>query len=123
MRDSYDLGFDRPVVGFPRLRSGIPEAWNRLYRRLELFGGDGPRTLELARGVRMTRTIEKILVIETMAHIVPAAVAGVIEGAAVGAPAAGAETLVPAAASVPGTTLNSTLGALAGALRTAATLN
>jgi hypothetical protein len=72
MLHSYDLG--RPAVGLLRLRSGTPETWYLPYCRLDLFARDGPRTLELARGVGVTRTIEKVLVIKTMPHIVPAAV-------------------------------------------------
>ena len=54
------------------------KAGNGPDRRLDLLGGDEPRAFELARRVLVARAPQKIAVIEAMAHVVPAAVAGVL---------------------------------------------
>jgi hypothetical protein len=51
---------------------------NSLQRRFYLFCSDEPRTFKLPWRAGMTWTPQKILVVEAMRRIVPAAVAGVI---------------------------------------------
>src|SRR5262249_2030245 len=60
------------------------EPWNGPDHRLDVLGRDETRALELERRVLVARAPQEVLVVEAMARIVPAAVAGVEVDDAVG---------------------------------------
>ena len=51
---------------------------NALDRRLHVFGRDQAGTFELARCAGVARAPQEIVMIESMPHIVPATIAGVV---------------------------------------------
>src|SRR5438270_11287535 len=57
---------------------GGGEAGDLLDRLLDLLGGDQPGAFELSRRSRMPRAPQKIVMVEAMVRVVPAAVAGVV---------------------------------------------
>src|SRR3954452_13390464 len=57
---------------------GGGEAGDLLDRLLNLLGGDQPGAFELARRPGMARAPQEIVVVEAVARVVPAAIAGVI---------------------------------------------